>query len=729
MSKSKKKIIQEPPALPPLSHSNSNSQHNTAPATPTTPATTLPPLWHSLESKVRHEKTSELAGAILAVDAQYFLRRLEPVMAPLFTFQTSSRVNEPMCTFTSSPAATLHSVLHEEIRRLSEIDRLRVLFVFEGLGDASDAQLPTHEKTPRAQSQMIRKGRDEAWRKVANGIVKKDQAWNSHVFDSLPGPRLQTEDTVSEFMTFLIQNREKYPRVDYIRAPYTAGAQMSYYYAEKIVSCVFGPPTLFWETESPVTNVILEIGKGTFHYLEKKDMSNVRKIPSSNGGDECHFPGDNIFKSETVLDAKGGLVPSQSAPQSAKNVDDAAFIQHALGFISTSVLAAATRGSMVELMPAVDSREVRTVLERIIPLRTQITCKLFQQHNSTSMLKWYRWFKDGPTEVARPPSIELDEWDLASSPPTSNCVTFSKAASRYHISAISASKVSVRVEPTPAAITTTVHLKFLDLLGYFTHSTVEDTNSNTVERSGKSVFSECLELCPDDSESAVTLIELIRTKSLTSKRTVEPDQDAPTTPMPFKDAEEVRSRAAIMVARLFSLVPVRMNPSVPFTQHVSKDMAAFWCILRTFRTLLRHLGEVLCSNVMREMATNDIELKTMLPFARAESFVLGAVLEYAICLGPNFNSDNSQMTPNERIAHLERAFPSILNLRESLERGFAWVEHAHSLAERLAQMDEEDNTSNRDHYQATLRAMKEALNVSEQVRQKLFGPAVGKNKP
>jgi hypothetical protein len=623
---------------------------------------------------------------------------------------------------------TLRKMIMQELEVFRTLD-MRVLLVFEGM---PPQDLPMLSPADTKLALEIKKQRDDAWLRVANGslaIADKDgKLWDPRLFEGVMGPRLTSDEVINEIMRTVWEHKEgRLSHVDYIRAPCTVTTQLGYLLSgiqpgTQLVHCIYAPPTAMWCKHFTAARIILEVGANEFRYLTNENALPI-ELPHMYDLGAKTASTDSSYNSPVYLNTDSCMVEGL---QPQEKLDDLVYLFHTCGLLSTSLLTAATHAAMLEPFPAVDSKELRAVLERIIPLRTQLTCKLLptgHHIHTPQQLKWYRWFKaPSHTDVARPPAIELDEWDVPA-PTDADTITFNSVI--LHHSCASKNKRTYNSIPE---VVTVVYLKFLDLLGYFTHSTVEDESSlgATRERSGKSVFSEALTKCrPAFSESAVLLIELIRTKGLTWEPLVDPQDGAPLTSSPF--ASETTNRRAALLTRLFSLAPVELKEDSNWCHHVGKDLVGFWCILRTFRVTLRHLSEVIAAtSAPSDVLLDHMELLGVLPFASAQQYALGALMEYTIGMGRNFR-DESIKTPEQRQKALAEAFPCFKDIKVALQTGFQWVEEAAQVVQILS--EEEEPTAARDYQKMLADITKGALEMARDVNSHVLGGGPSANAP
>lgn len=260
----------------------------------------------------------------------------------------------------------------------------------------------------------------------------------------------------------------------------------------------------------------------------------------------------------------------------------------ATGLLSPAVLSTVVSMRILDHGPLAETREFQQAAEFIIPLRTQIVFQLIQLLSHVSnpnfggsyQLLWTRTYHQRPnfggmsvTPILRPPPIKLDEWTSLDVPPSPSDLTFhyvlrnaEKAQPMGHYSNV-------------GEALTAIHLKALDLLGYFTHA----THASNTEVSGQSIYSDALQQCaPEFSHLGVLLIELIRTRNLTDSR------------LTFlrKDVVDVPQAPGVNFAvRLVSMLPVALKS--PWTGPVSAPLLAYNAMLSSMQQTLRALLEVI----------------------------------------------------------------------------------------------------------------------------------------
>ena len=151
-----------------------------------------------------------------------------------------------------------------------------------------------------------------------------------------------------------------------------------------------------------------------------------------------------------------------------------------IGAIQTQVLINVVQNQMIETIPQMDTHDYRLLLQRILPLRTQIAHQLIHQLGTRdekyvvrgNMTCW-KWFNQDQQQIQQPPPVRLDEWFVIdheirkSKERPDSKLDFFFAVKHFATKATRAEKTYVTFEEVTCAI----HLKALDLLGYFTHPT------------------------------------------------------------------------------------------------------------------------------------------------------------------------------------------------------------------------------------------------------------------
>lgn len=314
--------------------------------------------------------------------------------------------------------------------------------------------------------------------------------------------------------------------------------------------------------------------------------------------------------------------------------------------------------------PVIDTSAFRRVSETVLPLRVQIIHQIFQyrgRYNSLFWLRQYLVFKNGQqgsrlpqrlTQLRTSPNILLAHWDFnqAALDELREGVERADPEMVYFTNVLPLCGCAIKSEmtyDTVATVLAAVHLRSLDLLGYFTHATGDN------ESSGPSVYSKALEhfTCETLSEYGVLFIELLRTGAL---------NDAPLgTGVPL--CEQEMGKGIVFASRLVSIIPI--NVSGPWTGPFDLQMAAFSVITRLFSRSLRHLQEVtlmlLFATKRSTIPLSDInEVVKRLPFQFPSEFSAGFLMMYILC------------NPSCNLAELQKVFPELYALEEDLEAIF-----------------------------------------------------------
>eukprot|EP00759_Apiculatamorpha_spiralis_P019101 PhF_6_TR25297/c0_g1_i1/m.34911 len=363
-------------------------------------------------------------------------------------------------------------------------------------------------------------------------------------------------------------------------------------------------------------------------------------------------------------------------------VSDMLYYLHSVDAVSTSLLTDLAHNCFRERTPMVDTVEYREVLEKVVPLRTQVMFQIIHalSQDQTShfhqrpKMSWYRWFHHRETTVLWPPQITLGEWDVTGFTGELNFdVVF-----EYAENARRAGSHSYR---TLNDVVIAVHMKALDLLGYFTHSTVS-TTSGIEETSGLSVYCEALkEIAEPHKEFAVYFIEMLRTKSLRSGEQYNYNVNRPPAQQQQQQQQQVsppvtgskisQSSMHRLICRVMCLVIPKLKKDTPWIQGTSRDLCAFLAIVKAISKTLRGLAEVICANLFLIPKMVDVDyfehnaenLREKLPFGREPAVYMGIIMETILKF-----EDESDLT----IQALAERFPCVEDIAADLERAFAF---------------------------------------------------------
>jgi hypothetical protein len=268
--------------------------------------------------------------------------------------------------------------------------------------------------------------------------------------------------------------------------------------------------------------------------------------------------------------------------------------------------------------------------------------------------------------ILQPPAIKLDDWrmspDFRPTPPN-NQIYFSDVLQ------FSANAHSEGYYDNIYQFSAAVHLKTLDLLGYFTHSTAPDTH----EVSGPSVFSSALHQCdfPSLSEYAVLLIELIRTRTLS---------DDPLTLQPNSPAVHLKP-GVYFASRLLTMIPITLSRK--WTGPMSAQMSAYTSMVRSLTRTLRTLSEVVAVLIVSEGKTRFPakelrNLEWLLPFTYPAEAYTGIIIQTILLC------DIKLLT----FPHLESLFPEVADIKNSLFSIFFFWWYSVNIIEMLHRDDQ-----------------------------------------
>lgn len=367
-----------------------------------------------------------------------------------------------------------------------------------------------------------------------------------------------------------------------------------------------------------------------------------------------------------------------------------------IGLLSVSTMTTVSQNYIRDDNPVSDSQQFRTCMETIISLRTQVLYQLVQflQQNEEYFhrvkVSWIRWYEPISAPVRRPPEIRLAHWMIQEVPETGdyNEVNFQNVIS-FAAKGTNASEVHYT---NLNQVLHAIHLKSLDLLGYFTHANVDEETDPGVEVSGMSCYSETIRFAlqsPRFVEQCVLLIELLRTRSLSQTRFVcinaqnfnQPHYTLPSPELPVADA------VVAIASRISSLVNIPLKDGHTWPGPYDRELMTFNVLARNMHRTLRTTTEVIaCSMYLDGSATIPIstyaEIPKYLPFKTPPSTYAGLLIQYLLTTNPD-----SRGTPQERIEELEHRFPALANVAEALRTLCDFWEDAYSVVTELNEKD------------------------------------------
>lgn len=318
--------------------------------------------------------------------------------------------------------------------------------------------------------------------------------------------------------------------------------------------------------------------------------------------------------------------------------------------------AALSQSTFVEDWPLVDTAFYRGVCERVLPLRVQTSFQFFQYVGTggTARLRWLRQFLNFRSKdflascwsnIQNPPEVELAYWAINPAEVIRN-----EGGNVYLLDIMKFAACAVEERVTAVDMPSTISsilLKSLDLIGYFTHSSV-----NEREASGTCSYSLalCEFNCPTLSEYGVLFIELVRTRTLH-------DDPIELTPISANMQCFRAPVGARFAARAVSIIPINLASS--WSGPFDPEMAAFGAASRLFGRTLRLLTEVNAAMVFATGATR-------VPFSQFDQALL--LLPYSIPIEFNagFLMMHVLMNPGCTLESLSATFPDLACLADDL---------------------------------------------------------------
>jgi hypothetical protein len=691
-----------------------------------------------LEYFGQHLKSDSLAllqGARIAVDAAHFFSRMNHDYVQPFPELSNVKiatVNEPLMAIMGGPPSTLPAAIKTEIQKWFEAG-ISPLFVFPGVSPKSST--PTQHAIQNDIYAQGAKEREVAWRALEEGkadwvdmfrkiahpklLSEGNLSYAQRYLRQMNVEVLRAPCSSVAQIAYLL-------KVQAVNAGF-ASPELTYFeHGTKVIVEIDFDAKKFWYLERQelwmnFTARSLAINQYS-NFLDTVLL--VSNLPWPSSGPqavqdasqalaECqglvgdvvgkrfqtadevqtkvkwHLRARAIYKHGIILNQECSCVPISEREDPGENtpnipcnlsdiwgdrVSDVLYYLHSTGALCTSLLTDLMQNCFREHSPMVDTNEYREMLEKIVPLRTQV---MFQIINALSSdpssffhqrvkMTWFRWFHHRETTVLWPPQITLGEWDVQGH---AGSVDFS-VVFKY---AEKARKSGLRCYTSLNDVVIAVHMKALDLLGYFTHSTLRTFE----ETSGLSVYSEALhEISVENQESGVLLIEMLRTKSL---RGGEPYTTPPPSSLQGSTTIQQSSHRAPpnralhnLISRVWCLVTPHLSATIPWEHGASRDLSAFLTIVRALCKTLRSLSETLCANLfltgvvqVDRFGTGATQLGDMLPFSRDPSAHMGLIMDYIL------RTEEGDIT----LTKLVKRYPCCDELEKDLRRGFQfWAE-------------------------------------------------------
>eukprot|EP00906_Rhabdomonas_costata_P015385 RCo022130 len=399
----------------------------------------------------------------------------------------------------------------------------------------------------------------------------------------------------------------------------------------------------------------------------------------------------------------------------------------AIGLVSPQVINNVVHNTMIEYLPTVDSTEYRELLQKIVPLRTQIAyllinCmmrkdetywKVAPHGGSRPIMNYIQWHTEKTIALHTPPELLLDDWDVSRLPLLREEIprepTTGSAIINF-VSVLPFSKCALKACSPPGStdspktygsleeITCVILLKSLDLLGYFTPPPQQRPVGT--EESGTSLFAEALsEVNWKYAEQGVLLIELLRTGALNCSALNTP-------PLSTAAANEMMGSSQLvpitynmdprilLITRVLSILPMNLLSEEWGSNEVVRDLCAFHVLFKSLYKTLRNLCEIIMTvmfmdnrALVREPRDSPLdlfkELVQRLPFHETVNTAMGVVVFTLI----DFHSkaSTSKRLPADRWAALdmESKFPCCKDLRGDLSRAYGFWNESMKVVKKL----------------------------------------------
>ena len=343
-----------------------------------------------------------------------------------------------------------------------------------------------------------------------------------------------------------------------------------------------------------------------------------------------------------------------------------------IGPLTPHVLTTVANKQIVDNGPLVECKEFRACAEFIVPLRTQIVYQVVQSLSANSnfqlgyeimWLRKYNLANGREIPILQPPQIKLDEWRMPSD--------FRPAGPQVYFNDVLPLAANAQADgyyENLSQVSGAIHLKALDLLGYFTHA----TQTNSLEVSGPSVYSNALAQCDFSSlsEYAVLLIELLRTKTLTDDSlTLQPGSVTHTLPI-----------GVAFATRLLTMIPVTLTRK--WTGPMSAQISAYVSMVRSLSRTLRTLCEVIAVMIVSEgkcrFPVKELRnIEWLLPFTFPPEAYTGVIIQHVLTCDPKFLT----------FQYLESLFPEVSEIKNSLYSIFYFWWYSVNIIELLYRDD------------------------------------------
>mmetsp|Transcript_48798 Transcript_48798/g.86922 ORF Transcript_48798/g.86922 Transcript_48798/m.86922 type:complete len:843 (-) Transcript_48798:1336-3864(-) len=379
-----------------------------------------------------------------------------------------------------------------------------------------------------------------------------------------------------------------------------------------------------------------------------------------------------------------------------------------IGLVSPQVIYNVVHNIMMDFLPTIDSYEYRDLLQKIVPLRTQIAYllinpmvrkdevywKVVPHGGRRPVMSYIQWHTEKTIALHTPPELLLDDWDvtwkadIAASFPKDEkgqlvmnfctVLQFAKCALKAAI------PINVYGPPKQynqfEEVVCVILLKSLDLLGYFTHPPQQKPLGS--DESGTSLFAEALlDVHWWYAEQGVLFIELIRTGALNCQ----PFKPPYSNPSEMVTITLMTDPNVLLISRVLSIVPMNLKAEDWGSNIVVRDLCAFHVLFKSLYKTLRNLCEIIMmvmfmdnrvrpANMPMDSVTLFNELVQRLPFSDNTNTAMGIVVYYLLLRQHNAQGN----TPQERwqTLQMEKIFPCCKDIRGDLSRAYGFWHEA-----------------------------------------------------
>eukprot|EP01004_Peranema_trichophorum_P009055 NODE_779_length_2366_cov_29.525189_g665_i0.p1 GENE.NODE_779_length_2366_cov_29.525189_g665_i0~~NODE_779_length_2366_cov_29.525189_g665_i0.p1 ORF type:complete len:728 (-),score=79.31 NODE_779_length_2366_cov_29.525189_g665_i0:182-2101(-) len=422
---------------------------------------------------------------------------------------------------------------------------------------------------------------------------------------------------------------------------------------------------------------------------------------------ERNYYGNSQLTGRNIIN---NIVPNNLFEVIGPRLPNLVYFFLSIGLVSPQVINNVVHNTMIECVPNIDTYEYRELLQKIVPLRTQIAyllinCvmrndsfwKVIPHGGKREIMIYIQWHTDKTIALHTPPELLLDDWDVSwkrdllpklpkdehGGPVMNFCSVLQFA--RYALKSVSMPTVPPKSYTNFGEILCVILLKSLDLLGYFTHPPHQKPIGT--EESGTSLFAEALsEVSWKYAEQGLLFIELLRTSAL-SFQPLNPGSPIGNDFIPISPNDP----KMLLISRVVSIIPMTLSAGEWGSELVSRDLCAFHVLFKSLYKTLRNLCEIILmvmfldNRIKLSAADTNIlqlfnDLIQRLPFYDNIDTAMGIVMYYVL-----LHQSPHITNPEEKWAslQLEKKFPRCVNLRGDLSRAYGFWHEAIKVVAKL----------------------------------------------